>query len=275
MAKIRGKIKKICETTSGKLKALTIVRSLDRSDGNIEKDVILTDEEIQALRQSVASEEEKEEFNKWIDYYDICKMYYSDLAICYLNYQKSAINLLAFVQQWEDYQREAQHLTSLLKGLNGEGCGAAVDWMRENIPSLSFDGSELKEEADGSFKLHLKGMEGSLKRMSEQTQNDLREAKTYVSVISEWIDKNKCMEAVPKGILIMLNDINEDYGLGVALKYSAQELMKREKNGETILPEEREFAIVPSVLYTPIDEELRRALRRKLSRYEEIQKREG
>lgn len=269
MANVSKKIAEICSTATPKQKAILIASSQDTSSREKSGEV-LTPEEEKYLRNSIKTDAERKEFNKWINSYNVLRQYYPALAFAHLSFQKSVMNLLAFVQQWEDYQEEENHLNSLLVEFENRGDSAAVEAIKKRVVSLRLDGARFIVDEEGYFKLKLEGLRGSLQRMSAQAGYLLEESKTFLIAIEEWIKKRDCEALMPKGMKAIAEEVREDYGLAVAPKYSSKILKMREERGETITEEQRERALVPNFENTKIREDLKRDLEKVILSYERI-----
>lgn len=267
MANISKKITEICSTGTPKQKAFLIIKSHDKSS-RLKEAIVLTSDERKALRESLKTDADKKEFNKWLNYFEVLRQYYPALAISHLTFKNSVMNLLAFVQQWEDYQEEENHLNYILTELENMGDKAAVEMMRKRVVSLRLDGSRFIVGDDGYFRLQLEGLKGSLQRMSAQASYFLEETKTYLKAIEDWMKKKHCEAIMPEGMKLIIEEIKEDYGLAVAPKYSSRELRKREERGETITAAQRERALVPNYEDTKIREDLINEIEKLILDYE-------
>lgn len=103
-----------------KQKAVLVCRDFtDRNTNDLKP--LLTKAEAEAIKDSLKTNEERKEFNKWIAVYNTYTRIASTFGLVYAEYKSNANALLIYIRQWEDYSRQESHLNYILDELKDIG----------------------------------------------------------------------------------------------------------------------------------------------------------
>lgn len=279
MAKnISKQVTEILKEGTPKQKAVLICR--DFTDRNTQElKPLLTKEEAEALRDSLTTNEEKKEFNKWIAIYNTYTRIASSFGLMYAEYKATANAMLVYVRQWEDYSRQESHLNYILDELKEKNNEEGVKSFYEMLEYMSLPFAEIGLDEDGYVEVDIgtpEKAEGTLygRILYARTQviEYLSTLKAMVLAIDEWTDKMRSKAIMPPVMIDAIKVAKSDYALNIAPAYSEHELNKRIERGETISPFERMRAIYPDYDKVEAPESIYETTKKKLSRIYESER---
>lgn len=244
-------ITEILKEGTPKQKAVLLCRDFTDKETNQQKP-LLTREEAEALKNSIKTNEEKSEFNKWIAIYNTYTRIAPTLGLVYAEYRVNANALLLPIRQWEDYSRQENHLNYILDELKDKNNEEGVKSFYEMLEYMNLPFATIGLDTDGYVEIDIgsynnkKGLlyEAIIKGRYECSLF-LSTLKAMVKVIEEWTKKMRSKAIMPPIIEEALEKAKEDYALYVAPAYSEHELNKRIEKGEEVQPLERMKAVFP------------------------------
>ena len=262
MAKnISKQITEILKEGTPKQKAVLICRDfIDKETNKLE--TLLTKEEAEALRDSLTTNEERKEFNKWIAIYNTyCRMA-PTFGLMYAEYKANANAMLVYVRQWEDYSRQESHLNYIIDELKDKKNEEGVKSFYEVLEFMTLPFATLGLDKDGYVEVNIGTPEepegtlyGQILMGRRKVIDYLSTLKAMVIVLEEWTKKMKSKAIMPPILVEAIAQAKEDYALYIAPAYSEHELNKRIERGDVISPFERIKAIFPDYdkIEAPVD----------------------
>lgn len=247
------RVQELLSTATPKQKALLVCK--DWTDKHyIDKEPLLTEDDVIALRDSLTTIEEKREYNKWISVYNVYREMTPLFGIAYNEYRAVAETLLGYLRKWEAYDNEENHLITIYEELKGQGKGA-TDAYFNALSRLSFPDAKLITAEDSYPEIDIERLYERIKEASKEVYKFYATAKAVVVVIDEYTKKTRSKDFRPDVMIESISYIKEDYAQRVAPKYSRKLLKEKQDKGMRITKDEIKRAVYPSYEeITPSDE---------------------
>ena len=279
MAKnISKQVTEILKEGTPKQKAVLICRDFTDKNTNRLKP-LLTKEEAEALRDSLTTNEEKKEFNKWIAIYNVYTRMAPTLGLAYAEFKASANALLIHVRQWEDYTRQENHLNYILDELIERDDKVGKEIFYDTLKYMSLPFAKIGLDSDGYVQVDIgtpEDPEGTLYKLILETREECYYAmgamKAMIIAVEEWTKKMRSKAIMPPTMEDAIRQGKEDYAIYIAPAYSEHELNKRIERGEAISPFERMRAIYPDYDKVEAPESIYETTKKKLSRIYESER---
>ena len=251
-SKISKKIQEIIKTATPKQKAILVVQNYENKK-QIRQEPLLTEEEVNAIKDSLTPEQGKE-YNKWLRYFDV----YVDLApivgLAVAQYKEQAREIVGYLNILESYAQEENHLNIIYQELKDSGDKKALDYFSVALKNLRFRFAELKRDEEGYIEIDTTKLFSKVKEMIKEISWASKALKSLVVVVDEWTKKKKTSKIIPPAITYNLEAIKNDTAIEVAPIYSRKFLNERIAKGYEPTTTEREKAIFPSYEEIPLDE---------------------
>jgi len=239
--------KKIAEVLSSgtpKQKALLIcTKWTDRNTRRLKP--LLTEKEVEAIKNSLNGNEEKKEFNKWIGVYNVYNNVTPLFGLVYKEYQVIAEQVLGHLRQWEAYIQEENHLNTIYGKLREDGEEKDLAAFDEALSLLSFDGAKLKRDKKGYIKIDTDELYGRITDSVEELKKAYGAAKAINLALEEFIDRTRSKKFLPSPLIAAIDNIEGDYAVRVAPRYSRRLLIRKTQSGQKITKEEERLAVFP------------------------------
>ena len=239
--------KKLAEVLSSgtpKQKALLIcTKWTDRNTRRLKP--LLTEKEVEAIKNSLNGNEEKKEFNKWIGVYNVYNNVTPLFGLVYKEYQTIAERVLGYLRQWEAYIQEENHLNTIYGQLRGDGGEKGLAAFDEALSLLSFDGAKLKRDKNGYIKIDTEELYGRISDSVDELEKAYGAAKAINLALEEFIDRTRSKKFLPSPLVAAINNIEGDYSVRVAPRYSRRLFMRKKQSGQKITKEEERLAVFP------------------------------
>lgn len=240
---------------------------------------LLTKEEAEALRDSLKTNEEKREFNKWLAIHNTYTRFASTLGLAYTEYKANANALLVYVRQWEDYSRQENHLNYILDELKEKNNEEGVKSFYETLEFMSLPYAKIGLDEDGYVEIDIGSPEntegtlyGVMVRGRKKVLQHLAVLKALIIAVDEWTKKMRSKAIMPPVMLDALQNGRADYALVIAPAYSEHELNARIARGEEVLPYERIKAIFPDYDKVEVPEDAYNMFKTKIQRIYESER---
>lgn len=237
------KIQDILSTATPKQKALLVCKKYTDRKIN-DKDALLTDEEVEAIRDSL-TDGEGETYNKWIRTYRVYTELVTIVGLVYKEYQAKAENLLGYLRQWEAYNQEENHLNTLYQELLDSGNREAIEAFNRAISYLTFVDAKIKRDKEGYIEIDVKHLYEKIQARGEILLSSYEAAKAVVIVTEGYAKKTHSSAFMPDALRTAIEEIKEDYALRVAPRYSRKMLQDKIDRGQRISNDERKRAVFP------------------------------
>lgn len=239
------KIQDILSTATPKQKALLVCKQYtDRN--TMRKEALLTDEEVIALRDSLKTNEEKKEYNKWINVYNVYNDITPLIGLVYKEYQAEAEKLLGYLRRWEDYDQEENHLISVYEEIKEAGGKEAVEAFFSALSHLTFIDAKLIIGKDGYPEIDTQQLYERIIEQVKSVTGSYVVAKAIVLVIDEYTKRTRSKDFRPDIMITAIDEIKTDYSLNVAPRYSREILQRKIAKGTKVTPDEKKRAVYPS-----------------------------
>lgn len=258
----------------GTPKQKAVLLCMDYTDLNKSRNKpLLTEEEAQAIRDSIKTEKEGREFNKWIAIYNTYSQYVHTVGLAYAEYKANANAMLVYIRQWEDYSRQENHLNYILDELKDKNNEEGIKSFYEALEYMSLPYAKIVLDEDGYVEIDVGSPEktegtlyGAILSGRQRVIYYLSSLKAVVEALDEWTKKTRSKAIMPPLISGALEDIKQDYALAVAPAYSEHQLNARIARGEEIQPYERMRALFPDYDKIERDEKLYTMFKERIER---------
>lgn len=241
---VSKQLAEILATGTPRQKALLVCK--DWTDKNtMRQEPLLTEGEVRAIRESLKTNEEKREFNKWVNAYNVYNDITPTLGLAYKEYATEAENLLGFLRVWEAYDQEANNLNAIYQALLDSGNKKAVDTFGESLDYLHFSNAKLERDEDGYININISDLYELIKLRAKSVYESYAMAKALVMVVEEYAKKTRSKSFIPDLTLSAMADITGDYIANTAPQYSQREFLAK-KERTFVTKEEAKRAVYPS-----------------------------
>lgn len=207
---------------------------------------LLTEEEVKALIDSLSTNKEKQEYNKWIAVYNV----YSELTplfgLVFKEYQGEAERLLGYLRVWEAYNQEENHLNTIYQELLDNGNEKAIEAFNKAVSYLTFVDAKLTRDKDGYIEIDIERLYEKIKEEVSLLITTYEAAKAIVLVTEQYTRRTHSSGFRPEPLIVAIDSIKEDYALRVAPRYSHKLLKERIDKGIKVTRDEIKRAVFPS-----------------------------
>lgn len=240
------KIKEILSSGTPKQKAALICASSDSEKEGGKP--LLNDTEVRAIYDSLKTNEESKEFNKWIKVRERILDAIPMVIMQAQEAQAAANDLMAYIKTWEAYNREIDHLNALCIFMEDAAPKKLLLPFKDKIHRLTFTHASIEQTQDGYFTLNVDG-EGKLYDIilykAEICEEKLSFLKAIITAFEEYVAKKKAMAFVPRIYEQEVSKAKRDLGEQIAPYYSKHKLNEMKKKGYDITPAEEKRAVFP------------------------------
>lgn len=239
------RIQDILTTATPKQKAQLVCRQF--TEGNIRRDSqpLLTEEEVIALRNSLKTDEEKREYNKWIGVYNVYCELTPFFGLVYKEYQGEAEKVLGLLRLWEAYENEENHLNVILQELRDTGNEKGIETYKRAISYLTFMDAKIVWTEDDFIEIDVTRLYEKIKERIKTVWTSYEAAKAIVLVTEKYTKRTHSSGFRTAALLTAIENIKEDYSLRVAPMYSRKLLQEKIDKGLRISPAEVKKAVYP------------------------------
>lgn len=240
------KIQEILSTATPKQKALLVCKQYtDRN--TTRRETLLSDEEVIALRGSLKTNEEKKEYNKWINVYNVYNDLTPLLGLVFKEYQTEAERLLGYLRMWEVYEQEENHIITIYEKLKETGDKEVAEAFFTSLSHFHFiDAKLVISETDGYPEIDVDSLYWKIQEQAKNVSNTYIMAKAIVVVLEEYTKKTRSKDFRPDVMITAVERIKEDYAMNVAPRYSRKLLQEKIDKGMRITEGEQKRAVYPS-----------------------------
>ncbi len=261
------KLAEILSNGTAKQKALLVCRNW--TDMNARgAEPLLTEAEVRKVTKSLKDDEEKREYNKWIDTYNVYNRLMTLCGLVYREYQALAERVLGYLRVWEDYDNQENNLNRIYEQLISEGTDKQKEAFASTLKTLSVPYGEITQDKEGYVEIT---REPLLERIHDEVKEMVvaySGSKAFVIAVEEWTKRRRCKMFMPDTMADALENIKSDYALWVAPKYSRAQLLKLQEQGHKITKEEARVAVFPSYEEIETNEEFLELFREKIRNIE-------
>lgn len=242
---LSGKLADILSNATPKEKAILVCKDwTDLKTRSLKP--LLTEDEARQIRDSLKTNEEKREYNKWLNYYNV----YTDLmtlcGVIYKEYQVQAERVLGYLRVWEDYDQEENNINRIYDQLFADGTDKQKEAFTQTLKTLSFGYGKIVQDKDGYVEITRNRLYETIIDEVKDMSGSYEVAKCFVIAVEEWTKAKRCKAIMPELMEIAIDQIKEDYALRVAPRYSRAELKKHLDRGERVSEMEGKLAVFPS-----------------------------
>lgn len=250
---VSNKIKELLSTTTPKQKAILVCRDwTDRQQVN--KDPLLTEEEVEAIIDSLDTIERRE-FNKWTLYYNTYANVAPVIGLAIAQYRERAEEIVGYIRMIEGYTQEENHLNMIydsIKNLNNE---EALSAFNSALKTLNFKLSELKRDEEGYIEIDTDSIYSIIRDRLKGLTYAFITLKAFIIALDNWTEKKKSKKLMPPILAEILEDIRKDTIIEVPTGYSRKLLKEKKDKGLKITPLDEKKALFPIYEEIPIDED--------------------
>ena len=267
-------LKEILSTGTPKQKALIICR--DRTDKLINsQNPLLTETEVNAIKNSLKGDEDKKEFNKWIKYFNVYVEIAPFLGLLRAEYRMNAHALLVYIRQWEEYKRQATNLNIILDRLIEHKNEEGIKSFYESVKNISLPGASLIVNKDGYISVDIGAdtpedktkLYGKMVFGRTLTIKFLSDLKAFVVALEEWTEKTRSELFIPPVVMDALEQAKEDYAIHIGAEYSEARLNSRIASGKKITTAERLQSLFPDYNAVQYDKEAHQNYKERIESY--------
>lgn len=239
------RVQELISTATPRQKALLVCK--DWTDAHLgDRKPLLTEEETIALRDSLKSNEEKTEYNKWIGVYNTYRELTPVFGIVYKEYQTAAERMLGYLKKWEAYDNEENHLITIYEELKSLNNKETLEAYFKALSYLSFPDAKLIIAEDGYPEIDITKLYERIQEEAKEVYFHYAIAKAMVIVVEEYTKKTRSKDFRPDIMIESIDDIKEDYSQRVAPRYSRKLLNEKKEKGIRLSKDEVRRAVYPS-----------------------------
>lgn len=206
---------------------------------------LLTEEEAAALRDSLKTNEEKKEYNKWIGVYNVYSELTPYLGLVYKEYMGEAEKILGLLRVWETYENEENHLNAILQELIDTKNEEGVKSFKRAASYLTFTDAKLVWAEDGYIEIDVTRLYEKIKENLKTVWQSYEAAKAIVLVTDKYTKRTHSSAFRTRLLVTAIDQIKEDYSLRVAPCYSRKLLKERIDKGQSVSKAEIKKAVYP------------------------------
>lgn len=206
---------------------------------------LLTEEEAIALRDSLKTDEEKKEYNKWIRVHNVYRELTPYLGLVYKEYQGEAEKTLGLLRVWESYESEENHLNVILQELIDTNNKEGVEAFKRAASYLTFTDAKLVWTKDGYIEIDTTRLYDRIKECLKSVNQSYKAAKAIVLVTDRFTKRTHSSAFRTDLLVTAISQIKEDYSLRVAPCYSRKLLQRKMDKGLNVTPSEMKKAVYP------------------------------
>lgn len=248
------------------------ISSIDLS-GYFEAKEKLTEEELNQIRASIRTKEDKELVSLCVKEYNTIFDFGTRLSFFFKRFQTSYAVLAVLLNKWDSYEYTAKQLTQLynimrdsyitiieededLKTKNLKDVELYTDGIIENFTNDLLRSNILEDAAmrfnkkTGEFYVDVEVKGGLYSKIIEEAKSatkDLSDFKAYTVVAEDYIKKST-LKYMPIPIQMSVENAEEERYtryLVKNLRYFRSELNQRKERGETVTPGDEKRAVIP------------------------------
>ena len=239
------RVQELISTATPRQKALLVCKGW--TDAHLgDRKPLLTEEETIALRDSLKSNEEKTEYNKWIGVYNTYRELAPVFGIVYKEYQTAAERMLGYLKKWEAYDNEENHLITIYEELKSLNDKETLDAYFKALSYLSFPDAKLIIAEDGYPEIDITKLYERIQEEAKEVYSHYAIAKAMVIVVEEYTKKTRSKDFRPDIMIESIDYIKEDYSQRVAPRYSRKLLNEKKEKGIRLSKDEVRRAVYPS-----------------------------
>jgi hypothetical protein len=232
---------------------------------------ILTDAEREAIMNSLKTDAEKREYNKWIDIHSALDDFFSWLLTASRSYLASANELLQYLRVWESYSREADHLNALICFME-DNAPDKLQAFKLKITSLSPIYGKFVIGKDGYIDVDISGESGLYEIILSKVENckeNMGYAKAMITAVEEFVAKKRAKIFLTPLMQNELSFVKNDMAEKISPDYSQKHLNDLKRRGAPITKEEEQRAVFPDYDTLPFNEELYEIAKKRLEEYKD------
>ena len=206
---------------------------------------LITEEEAKDIVRSLKNDDERREFNKYINFYDVFVRLSPMFGLCEAQYKGNANQATGYLRQIEAYLQEENHLNAMYLDLQEIGNKEAIEAFKKRLRSLDFQWAKVKICEDDYIEIDATKLWELAKSEIKHTYLSFQYYKSLIMVTEEFIKKKKAAPFLPQVMKESIASAKDDYALEVAPRYSRKALKERIDRGEQVTKREQERAIFP------------------------------
>lgn len=239
------RVQELISTATPRQKALLVCK--DWTDAHLgDRKPLLTEEETIALRDSLKTNDEKIEYNKWIGVYNTYRELTPLFGLVYKEYQAVAERMLGYLKKWEAYDNEENHLITIYEELKTLNNKETLDAYFKALSYLSFPDAKLIIAEDGYPEIDTTKLYERIQEEAKAVYTRYSVAKAMVIVVEEYTKKTRSKDFRPDVMIESIDYIKEDYSQRVAPRYSRKLLSEKKEKGIRLSKDEIRRAVYPS-----------------------------
>lgn len=241
---ISKRVQELITTATPKKKALLVCKEW-MDNNTLSQEPLLTNDEVTAIQESLKTDKEKREYNKWINVYNIYCALTPLFGLVYKEYQGEAEKVLGYLRQWEAYNQEENHLNAIYQELLDHGDEGAIEAFNRSLSYLTFVDAKLKRDKDGYIEIDVAKLYGKIKERLKTVWTSYEAAKAIVLVTDKYTKHTHSSAFRTEPMLAAIENIKGDYAQRIAPKYSRKLLQERIDKGQVVSQDDIERAVYP------------------------------
>lgn len=265
---ISKRIQGLLSTATPKQKAILIcLENFDKPKTG--EDPTITDEEVEALKDSVKDPGERRILAKWVNYYYVYSSIAPFFGLAFAEFRSQANDVIANLLLVDSYKQEENHLNTILQELKDDSPEAVEAFMRA-FKYMDFKLAKGKVTSDGYIQIDASGYLYKAQVGLDQVRVTLSSLKSIILALEEWTRRKKCRAIMPPSLISAIEYAKEDYSLEEIPNYSRKLLHEKEKRGEPISASEKKYAIFPYYDEIEPDQHFIETTRERIEQYENL-----
>lgn len=252
MKKISQRVADVIAKGTPTLKAtLVLIENIDKVEQN--KEPTITDEEVDAIKESITEEKDKRAYTKLVMCYYVYRSLMSKFGTYQLRFREYANYMLFCLERLRSLTLQVNNLNFVISELMQQGNEQGLEAVYKSLQHFKAEGATLSIDEDGFIKADLKtAQEDSIPIYEdiEFVKGKLKWAlslmKGAIIVVEEWTAKKKSKAVMPPMMANAIRQTKGDYIASIlSPDYSERVLNQRRAKGERITEQDIQKAAYP------------------------------
>lgn len=244
-ADIKKELQEILESGTPKEKARLVCRRV-RVLSQMDKAPIVTPEEVQAIKDTITTQEEQEEYNKWIAIHSVYTKLAPTFGLVLNSYEAELHIMIGYLNILEAYRQEQDHLNIIYQGLLDAGDEQAIATFRDKVKRLSFINEYAEVElTDTEVRINVDNLYKVIKSREEGLRCSYELAKALVIETENFKKRTSSADFVLEAIEVGIKTIKRNPYIDDLPAYDRRRLQDRIDKGQKVVAEDRKRAVLP------------------------------
>lgn len=243
VAKELQKLQKLLTKGTPKQKALLICNGTVTL-GSGDSQQVITDEDSQAIKDSLKDSEEVKEYNKWLGVHQVYIDMSPAFGLAVRGYEAEVHTMRSYLTRWEDYAQQEDHFNIIYQRLLETGDEEAIETFRGTVRSLTFMDAEV-EVTDTTVAINIDRLYSLIKMQEEILTDTYAFAKSLVIETEAFQKRTRSEKFTLGAITDGIERLKENPYTYDLERYSRKRLQDDIASGAKVTEMDRKRAVLP------------------------------